>query len=83
MAKMKSGGMEFTPAGMAARVIATILIIAVFLAGSLLYVAFYSTGYGIFQKIVIVLVALIVAVALISILWVAWAMSMKNQFWKR
>lgn len=71
---------EISEQGMAARIILTIVIVAVFLAGSLLYVAFYSTGYTAFQKAVIIIVAFIAACALISILWVLWASAYKKHF---
>ena len=66
--------------GLAARIILTIVIVAAFLAGSLIYVAFYSAGYSALQKAVVVLVALIAAGSLISILWVLWAASYKKHF---
>ena len=71
---------DMSQKGLAARIIVTILIVAAFISGSLLYVAFYSSGYSLFQKGVIVLVALIVAAALISILWVLWAIPIKKHF---
>ncbi len=64
-----------TPAvrGMVWRVVLTIITLAAFLAGSLIYVAFYTGGFSIFQKIVVVLVALILAGTIVSIAWVTWA----------
>ncbi len=56
------------------RAMLTILIIGIALVGSLIYVAFYSTGLNIFQDIVVVIVALIIAVVIISILWMLWWM---------
>ncbi len=47
--------------------------VAAFLAGSLIYVGFYTSGYDLFQKIVVFLVAMIIAVAAIAIMWVTWA----------
>ncbi len=62
-----------TPGGIVARIIVTIITLAGFLGGSLIYVAFYTGGYSLFQKLVVVLVALIVAVTVVSIAWVTWA----------
>lgn len=53
--------------------IASILIPAILLIGALTYVAFYSGGYSLFQKIVILVIALIVAVVLECIMWLCWA----------
>lgn len=55
------------------RIVFTILTVATFLIGSLVYVAFYTSEYTLFQKVAVVLIALIVAFAAISIVWVTWA----------
>ena len=59
--------------GMVWRIIVTIITLAAFLAGSLVYVAFYTSSFSLFQKIVVVLVALIISVTIVSIAWVTWA----------
>lgn len=59
--------------GMTGIIAASVLLPALVLIGSLIYVAFYSSGYSLFQKIVIVIIALIVICAAESILWMAWA----------
>ncbi len=51
----------------------SILIPAMLLIGSLIYVAFYAAGYGIFQKIVIIIVAFIVIGVAEALLWMIWA----------
>lgn len=58
---------------MVGRIVGTIITLAGFLVGSLIYVGFYTAGYTLFQKIVVVLVALIIAIAAISVMWVSWA----------
>lgn len=71
---------------MAWRGIATAVIAAAFLAGSLIYTGFYASGYTLFQKAVVVLVSLIVACALISILWMLWMRAGMRRFggrWKK
>ncbi len=55
------------------RIIGTIITLAGFLIGSLVYVGFYTAGYSLGQRIVVVLVALIIALAAISIMWVTFA----------
>lgn len=49
------------------------LIPAVLLIGALVYVAFYATGYSIFQKVVIVIIAMIVVGVAEALLWMVWA----------
>lgn len=65
--------MEKMSQGILWRIIGTIVAFAAFLAGSLIYVGFYTSGYDLFQKIVVFLVAMIIAVAAIAIMWVTWA----------
>ncbi len=59
--------------GMVLRIVGTILVFTAFLVGSLIYVGFYTSGYTLFQRIVVVLVALILATATVAIMWVSWA----------
>ena len=40
--------------------VASVLIPAILLVGSLVWVAFYASGYSLFQKVVIVIIAMIV-----------------------
>ena len=58
--------------GFIARVVLSIITLAAFLSGSLIIVAFF-TDYNWFQKVVVVLVAMIIAFAALAILWVTWA----------
>lgn len=53
--------------------IASVLIPAILIIISLIYVAFYANGYSLFQKIVIIIIALIVVGAAEALLWMAWA----------
>ena len=59
--------------GMLWRIIGTILIFTAFLVGSLVYVGFYTVGFSLGQRIIVVLVALALAFAAIAILLVSWA----------
>ena len=58
--------------GLMVRVVLSIITLAAFLAGSLIVVGFY-TNYDWFQKIVVILVAMIIAFAALAIMWVTWA----------
>jgi hypothetical protein len=64
---------EKTASGMILRIVATILVFTAFLVGSLIYVGFYAGSYDLFQKIIVVLVAFILATATVAIMWVSWA----------
>jgi hypothetical protein len=55
------------------RVVLSIITLAAFLTGSLIFVGFYTSGYDLFQKIVVILVAMIIAFAALAIVWVTWA----------
>src|SRR5438876_11846753 len=54
-------------AGLMWRIIGTIVAFSAFLIGSLIYVGFYTSGFDLTQKVIVVLVALIVAFAAIAI----------------
>jgi len=62
-----------TAGGIVSRIIGTILTLAAFLVGTLIYVGFYTNGYSLFQKIVVFLVGFILAIAVVAVMWVAWA----------
>lgn len=55
------------------RIVGTIVLAAGFLIGSLVYVGFYTGGYSLGQRIIVVLVGFILAIAAISIMWLTWA----------
>ena len=59
--------------GLMVRVVLSIITLAAFLTGSLIFVGFYTSGYDLFQKIVVVLAAMIIAFAALAIVWVTWA----------
>jgi hypothetical protein len=51
----------------------SVLIPAMLLVGALTFIAFYANGYSLFQKLVLLLVALIVVGVLEALLWLVWA----------
>ena len=55
------------------RIASTIIILTVFLVGSLIYVGFYAPRYSFGQDVIVVLVALLLAFAAVAILWLSWA----------
>ena len=69
---------------MAWRGILTMLIMAGTLVGALGYVAFYSTGFTLFQKFAVVLIALVVAGVITGIVWMAgWSRYMNKKAWTK
>lgn len=67
--------------GLLGRIVLTILIGTGFLSGSLVYAAFYAAEHTWFQRFVVVLVGLILAVGSISLVWVTWALPRKVLEW--
>jgi len=59
--------------GLMLRVILSIITLAGFFIGSLVYVGFYTAGYFWWQRAIVVLVALIIAISALAIMWVTWA----------
>ena len=64
---------RFNQGELMARVVATIIIGVVFVVGSLLYIAFPGSALDVFQKIVVFIVAVIIAWAIIALIWISWA----------
>ena len=62
-----------TATGLIRRIIGTILAFSAFLIGSLIYVGFYAGSFDLTQKVIVVLVALILAFAAVAIMWVTFA----------
>lgn len=58
--------------GLMIRAILSIVVLAGFLAGSLIFLAFGGT-FNLLQQVVIVIVAMIIALAALAILWITWA----------
>ena len=63
-----------TMAGIRWRVAASILLGAGWLSFVLLYAAFWSSGYSLFQSIVIVLVSPLILAGVLGAMWAAWGM---------
>jgi hypothetical protein len=59
---------------MRVRVIATIILGVAWLAFILLFAAFWSTGYNLFQDIVILLVSFLVLAGVLGAMWASWGM---------
>jgi len=55
------------------RIAGTIITLAAFLVGSLIYVGFYAPHYSFGQDVIVVLVALIIAITAIALMWLSFA----------
>ena len=67
--------------GMAGMIVTSVLIPAILMIGALVWIAFYASGYSLFQKIVIAVIALIVICTAESLLWMAWAGKKGMGYW--
>ena len=63
--------------------VVAMLIPAVLLIGSLIHAAFYTNGYTLFQKITIVVVALVFVAVAEALLWIIWAGRKGLMRWSR
>lgn len=70
-----------TPPGLAPRVVVSIIVFFGLLIFSIIYVAFYAVSYSLFQKIAVILVAILAATAILGAMWASWGINMENQ-WK-
>ena len=61
-----------TPPGMASRVAVSIIVFFGLLIFSIIYVAFFASTFDLFQKIAVILVAILVAIAILGAMWASW-----------
>lgn len=60
------------PPGLAPRVVVSIIILFSLLIFSIIYVAFFAASYSLFQKIAVILVAVLAATAVLGVMWASW-----------
>lgn len=70
------------PPGLASRVIASIITVAGWLIFALLFLTFYSNGFDLVEKIVIVLVSLIIVGAILGSMWAYWGIKVSRRYTK-
>jgi antibiotic biosynthesis monooxygenase (ABM) superfamily enzyme len=63
---------QVTPPGLAPRVSISIIVLFGFLIVSIIYVAFFAESFSLFQKIAVILVAVLVVTAILGVLWASW-----------
>lgn len=61
-----------TPPGLALRVVVSIILFFGLLIFAIIYVAFFAISYSLFQKISVVLVAILAASAILGAMWASW-----------
>ncbi len=70
-----------TPPGMASRVAVSIIVFFGLLIFSIIYVAFFASTFSLFQKIAVILVAILVAIAILGAMWASWGIKYDRE-WK-
>ncbi len=70
-----------TPPGLAPRVVVSIIVFFGFLIFSIIFVSFYAVSYSLFQKIAVILVAILAATAVLGAMWASWGINMEQK-WK-
>ena len=70
-----------TPHGLAPRVAVSIIVFFGLLIFSIVYVAFFAASYSLFQKIAVILIAILVAIAILGATWASWGIKYGRE-WK-
>ncbi len=70
-----------TPPGLALRVVVSIIVFFGLLIFAIIYVAFFPLSFSLIQKIAIILVAILVATAILGVMWASWGIKYGKE-WK-
>ncbi len=70
-----------TPPGLAPRVVVSIIVFFGLLIFAIIYVAFFASTFSLFQKIAVILVAILVATAILGAMWASWGIKYGKE-WK-
>jgi hypothetical protein len=70
-----------TPPGLASRVVVSIIVFFGLLIFAIVYVAFFAASFSLFQKIAIILVAILIATAILGAMWTSWGIKYGRE-WK-
>lgn len=60
------------PPGLGPRVVVSIIVFFGLLIFAIIYVAFYAASFSLFQKIAVIVVAILVATAILGAMWASW-----------
>jgi membrane protein YdbS with pleckstrin-like domain len=66
-----------TPPGLALRVVVSIIVFFGLLIFAIIYVAFFASSFSLFQQVAIILVALLVATAILGVIWTIWGINLE------
>ena len=72
---------EDNPLGLAPRVAVTIIVLFGLVIFAIIYVAFFASTFSLFQKIAVILVAILVAIAILGAMWASWGIKYDRE-WK-
>ena len=67
---------EEAPSGLALRVVVSIIVFFGLLIFSIIYVAFFASSINLFQQIAVILVAILVASAILGVMWTVWGINL-------
>ncbi len=70
-----------TPPGLAPRVAVSIIVFFGLLIFAIIYVAFLAPMFSTFQKIAVIVVAILVAIAILGAMWASWGIKYGKE-WK-
>jgi hypothetical protein len=60
------------PPGLGMRVVVSIIVFFGLLIFAIIYVAFYAMSFSLFQKIAVIIVAILAASAILGAMWASW-----------
>ncbi|CAG0952169.1 MAG: hypothetical protein OIN86_17625 [Candidatus Methanoperedens sp.] len=69
------------PSGLTSRVVVSIIVFFGLLIFAIIYVAFFASSFSLFQQIAIILIALLVAIAILAVMWTSWGIKYGKE-WK-
>ncbi len=78
---MNQNESQETPPGLASRVAVSIIVFFGLLIFAIIYVAFFATPFDLFQKIAVIVVAVLVATAILGAMWASWGIKYGRE-WK-
>jgi len=72
---------EEAPPGLALRVVVSIIVFFGLLIFSIIYVAFFASSINLFQQIAVILVAILVASAILGVMWTVWGINLGKKIY--
>jgi hypothetical protein len=64
---------------LAPRVVVSIIVFFGLLIFAIIYVAFFAISYSLFQKIAVILVAILAATAILGAMWASWGINLMKR----